>query len=164
MFHKHPQTESKELIDSKTIKGKEKRAHGKTISAMILGFMVAMMAAVPVFAKGSGDVWTDFGNGLLDIISGIKPFTTALAIIALVVGGLGCIIGGEASREKFKRAFPWIVGGAVIVLLAGPLAEKIIDSAGKHGSDSYSVTQSAGTGLIQLNSFLATVGLPIVNI
>lgn len=164
MFHKHPQTESKELIDSKTIKGKEKRAHGKTISAMILGFMVAMMAAVPVFAaKSSGEIWTDFGNGLLGIINGIKPFTTALAIIALVVGGLGCIIGGEPSREKFKRALPWIAAGAAVVLLAGPLAEKIISSADANGNgDQYKVGATAG--LIQLNSFLATVGLPIVNI
>lgn len=162
MFHKHLQTESKELIDSKTIKGKEKRAHGKTISAMILGFMVAMTAAVPVFATDSGDVWAGFGNGLLDIINGIKPFTTALAIIALVVGGLGCIIGGEPSREKFKRALPWIAAGAAVVLLAGPLADRIINSTGKYGGDTYKVTKSSG--LIQLNNFLATVGLPIVNI
>lgn len=163
MFHKHPQTESKELIDSKTIKGKEKRAHGKTISAMILGFMVAMMAAVPVFAAGT--VWENFGNGLLGIINGIQPFTTALAIIALVVGGLGCIIGGEASREKFKRALPWIIGGAAVVLLAGPIADRIISaSTSSGGSDKYKVAATAGSGLIQLNSFLATIGLPIVNI
>lgn len=165
MFHKHPKTESKKLLDSKTVKGDASTKHLRTFAAMATGFATAMMAAVPAFAdKNSDQVWYNFGNGLIGILDGIKPFTTALAIIALVVGGLGCIIGGEPSREKFKRALPWIAGGAAVVLLAVPLAERIIDAASNDGTYNGKYSGTLNKSEIQLNSFLATVGLPIVNI
>ena len=163
MFHKHPQTESKKLLDSKTVKGDASTKHLRTFATMATGAATALMMATPVFAKGT--VWENFGDGLLGIINGIKPFTTALAIIALVIGGLGCIIGGETSREKFKRAFPWIVGGSAVVLLAMPLAARIISASTESGgSDDYKVEKATEAAMMSLNSFLATIGLPIVNI
>lgn len=161
MHNSKKNNSEKALLDPKTIKG-EQHAHLRALSSMALGAVTAMTAAVPVFAD---DVWTNFSDGILGVIDGIKPFVTALAIIALVVGGLGCIIGGEQSREKFKHALPWIVGGSAIALLAPSLAEKIITASVNSGGNGYysSKGKASAKAVMQLNSFLAAVNLPIIN-
>ena len=161
MHNSKKNNSEKALLDPKTIKG-EQHTHLRALSSMALGAVTAMTAAVPVFAD---EVWTSFSDGILGVIDGIKPFVTALAIIALVVGGLGCIIGGEQSREKFKHALPWIVGGSAIALLAPSLAEKIITASVNSGGTGYysSKGKASGKAVMQLNSFLAAINLPIIN-
>lgn len=132
---------SRPMLDPGVIQKKEKRAHGKTLSAALSGAIVSAMTAVPVFAKGEAaststdDTWKNIGQGLVKFIDGIKPFVIAIIVLALVVDGVGCIIGGEQSREKFKRALPWIVGGSVIILLAGAIAQKVANISDNAGKD-----------------------------
>jgi len=78
-------------------------------------------------SKKPGAMWKQFGNGIVGIFTGIRPFVIALVVVALVVDGIGCIIGGEQSREKFKRALPWVIGGAVVILLSLSIAEGVIN-------------------------------------
>lgn len=84
-------------------------------------------------AKDSSSMWKQFGNGVVGIFTGIRPFIIALVVAALVIDGIGCIIGGEQSREKFKHAMPWIIMGSVVVLLSLSIATGVIE--GMVGTD-----------------------------
>lgn len=159
---------SKQLLDPRVIQKRERHAHQDNLSKSRMGFVTsatagvftAMNMAVAVQAAGNSGTgsssgptngfWKDLGTGLVGFIENIRPFVIAIVVLALVVDGVGCVIGGEQSREKFKHALPWIIGGAVVILLAGQIAVAIVNSAGNNKSGEYKqyITQAAGTGLI----------------
>ena len=84
-------------------------------------------------AKDSSSMWHQFGDGIVGIFTGIRPFVIALVVAALIINGIGCIIGGEQSREKFKHAMPWVLVGAVVILLSLSIATGVIE--GMVGTD-----------------------------
>ena len=84
-------------------------------------------------SKDSTSMWKQFGNGIVGIFTGIRPFVIALVVAALIINGIGCIIGGEQSREKFKHAMPWVLVGAVVILLSLSIATGVIE--GMVGTD-----------------------------
>lgn len=96
-------------------------------------------------------MWERLAEALVGFLDGITPLVVALVILALVVAGLGCIIGGQESREKFKKALPWVIGGAAIALLAGPIARQIVAGV---GDEDYSIS-----GLISFVKVASSVPL-----
>lgn len=84
-------------------------------------------------SKDSTSMWKQFGNGIVGIFTGIRPFVIALVVAALIINGIGCIIGGEQSREKFKHAMPGVLVGAVVILLSLSIATGVIE--GMVGTD-----------------------------
>lgn len=145
---------SKQLLDPRVIQKRERHAHQDNLSKSRMGFVTsatagaftAMNMAVAVQAAGTtptgvnqkeNSFWQSLGTGLVGFIENIRPFVIAIVVLALVVDGVGCVIGGEQSREKFKHALPWIIGGAVVILLAGQIALAVVNSAGNGESGSY---------------------------
>lgn len=73
-------------------------------------------------------MWETFGNTIVNIFDGIRPFVIALVTVAIIVEAIGCIIGGEQSRERFKHALPWVIGAAILIMIALTVAGGIVDS------------------------------------
>ena len=77
----------------------------------------------------TGQMWYNFGDQLVNIFNGIRPFVIGLVVVALIVEAIGCIIGGEQSRQRFKQALPWIIGAAILILMALTVAQGIVNGA-----------------------------------
>lgn len=77
----------------------------------------------------TGKMWYDFGNQLVNIFNGIRPFVIGLVVVALIVEAIGCIIGGEQSRQRFKQALPWIIGASILIVMALTVAQGIVNGA-----------------------------------
>lgn len=78
-------------------------------------------------AADTGKMWHSFGNQLVNIFNGIRPFVIGLVVVALIVEAIGCIIGGEQSRQRFKQALPWIIGAAILIMMALTVAQGIVN-------------------------------------
>lgn len=77
----------------------------------------------------TGTMWKSFGNQLVNIFNGIRPFVIGLVVVALIVEAIGCIIGGEQSRQRFKQALPWIIGASILIMMALTVAQGIVNGA-----------------------------------
>lgn len=77
----------------------------------------------------TGEMWYSFGNQIVNIFNGIRPFVIGLVVVALIVEAIGCIIGGEQSRQRFKQALPWIIGAAILIMMALTVAQGIVNGA-----------------------------------
>lgn len=75
----------------------------------------------------TGTMWNSFGDQLVNIFNGIRPFVIGLVVVALIVEAIGCIIGGEQSRQRFKQALPWIIGAAILIMMALTVAQGIVN-------------------------------------
>lgn len=145
------------MLDASVIQDREYRAKKNTIQETIKetgkhklaaglaacgGAAATAVLAVPALAEDSGNnkIWTNMGHGIVTVLNGIRPFVIAITIAALVICGIGVIIGSEQRRQQFKTAIIWIIIGAAVVLLAGPISQQIIKatSSSESNSDTYS--------------------------
>lgn len=55
------------------------------------------------------------------------PATVILVLVALVGCGIGMMCGQE-SREKAKKALPYILGGCILILLALVISKEIVSN------------------------------------
>lgn len=143
----------KKMLDSGIIQEREKHAHPKQAEsaananprvnpkvirsvAFSLGLLLALCLAIPAMAANgdSTDAWASFGKGLVGLFSKIKPFVIGLAIASLIINGIGVMVGGPEHKQQFKQGVIWTIVGAAVILLAGQLAEKIVEGA--QGGDS----------------------------
>lgn len=65
---------------------------------------------------------------LSNFIAWVQPATYIMVAAALVINGVLCIIGGEAGREKAKKALPWVAIGSVLVIGAVTFGSEIVDN------------------------------------
>lgn len=105
--------------------GKKKLARGISAAG---GLAVAAEMSVTAFAENdtSGKVWENLGKGLVSVLNGIRPFVIAITVVAIVILGIGLIIGSEQRKQQFKTALIWVIVGAAVILLAGPIANRIL--------------------------------------
>lgn len=161
------------MLDARVIQDREYRAKKDTVTEMVKetgkhklaaglaavgGAATTAALAVPAMAD-SNDIWGNMGNGIVSVLNGIRPFVIAITIAALVICGIGVIIGSEQRRQQFKTAIIWIIIGAAVVLLAGPISQKIVEATGSSeasGSDSYQnyLGTGKGTGMIAFASMI----------
>lgn len=73
-----------------------------------------------------GEKWENFANWWVILFTGIRPVVIAAATIAIIVDAMGILLGGDEARERFKRAFPFIVAGALIVSFALTIANGVV--------------------------------------
>lgn len=144
------------MLDASVIQDREYRAKKNTIQETIKetgkhklaaglaacgGAAATAVLAVPALAEnGDNQIWTNMGHGIVSVLNGIRPFVIAITIAALVICGIGVIIGSEQRRQQFKTAIIWIIIGAAVILLAGPISQQIINatsSSDKDGQKNY---------------------------
>ncbi len=111
----------------------EKMAHvGQKVHETITGVPAHAADRIDVGANkqvDTGKMWYGFGNQLVNIFNGIRPFVIGLVVVALIVEAIGCIIGGEQSRQRFKQALPWIIGASILIMMALTVAQGIVNGA-----------------------------------
>lgn len=157
----------KKMLDSGIIQEREQHAHPKKSEntdsrvnpkvvrsvAFSLGLLMALCLAIPAMAKSgndNGDTWSAFGEGLVGLFNKIKPFVVGLAIASLIINGIGVMVGGPEHKQQFKQGVIWTIVGAAVILLAGKLAQTIVDSSSTAaGSDSYGQYVKNAKGMIE---------------
>jgi len=87
---------------------------------------VSLQNTVP--AQEAASKFVNAAGSALSIFNGIRSLVVALVILALIFGGMGCIIGGEDSRHRFRSAIPWIVFGSCLMLFSLSIAGVIFHS------------------------------------
>lgn len=102
----------------------KKKKLAKGISAAG-GLAVAAELAVPAMAD---EMWNNLGKGIVSVLNGIRPFVIAITIVAIVILGIGLIIGSEQRKQQFKTALIWVIVGAAVILLAGPISKQIMNA------------------------------------
>lgn len=63
-----------------------------------------------------------------NVMSFINGGVWILVAAAIVICGLMCVTGKEDSRAKAKDRFPWILGGAILIVGAKEIAMSIIST------------------------------------
>lgn len=145
------------MLDARVIQDREYRAKKDTVTEMVketgkhklaaglaafggaattAALAAPAMAADPAVAATNKktDLWGNLGKGIVSVLNGIRPFVIAITIAALVICGIGVIIGSEQRRQQFKTAIIWIIIGAAVVLLAGPISGRIVDATDAAGN------------------------------
>lgn len=134
------------VLETMSESGKKKLAAGISAAG---GLAVAAEMAIPAMADDG--IWNNLGTGLVRVLNGIRPFVIAITIVAIVLLGIGLIIGSEQRKQQFKTALIWVIVGAAIILLAGPISKQILNAVGgsHQGSDYDSYLTGDQTNLIQ---------------
>lgn len=144
------------MLDARVIQDREYRAKKDTVTEMVketgkhklaaglaafggaatTAALAAPAMAAPAVAAGNKqtDLWGNLGKGIVSVLNGIRPFVIAITIAALVICGIGVIIGSEQRRQQFKTAIIWIIIGAAVVLLAGPISARIVEATDANGN------------------------------
>lgn len=63
-------------------------------------------------------------TSLYNLINTWLPLVWILCFLAVVAGGVGCMVPSEETRAK-QKSFPWILGGAAVIAFATPIAREI---------------------------------------
>jgi|GEM_PF-4406817 hypothetical protein len=61
-------------------------------------------------------------NTVLNLINSISPFAYLIIAVGIIGNLIFTGVGGQESREKAKKALPWVAVSGVAVLLAIPIA------------------------------------------
>ena len=144
------------MLDARVIQDREYRAKKDTVTEMVketgkhklaaglaafggaatTAALAAPAMAAPAVAANNKktDLWGNLGKGIVSVLNGIRPFVIAITIAALVICGIGVIIGSEQRRQQFKTAIIWIIIGAAVVLLAGPISARIVEATDANGN------------------------------
>lgn len=77
-----------------------------------------------IFANTSSD-FSSINQGLNNLADTIRSFALPLSIIALMVGGILVIVGGQQGRQIGKLTLLGAVVGFIIVNYAEPIANMI---------------------------------------
>lgn len=164
------------MLDARVIQDREYRAKKDTVTEMVketgkhklaaglaafggaatTAALAAPAMAAPAVAASNKqtDLWGNLGKGIVSVLNGIRPFVIAITIAALVICGIGVIIGSEQRRQQFKTAIIWIIIGAAVVLLAGPISERIVEATDATGNRGNGYDSYLGTTMIKF----ATMG------
>lgn len=166
------------MLDARVIQDREYRAKKDTVTEMVketgkhklaaglaafggaatTAALAAPAMAAPAVAAPAGnnqtDLWGNLGKGIVSVLNGIRPFVIAITIAALVICGIGVIIGSEQRRQQFKTAIIWIIIGAAVVLLAGPISGRIVEATDATGNRGNGYDSYLGTTMIKF----ATMG------
>ncbi len=57
-----------------------------------------------------------FAENIYNLCTEVQPYTYVLAIVAFIVIGVMFVIPSEESRQKAKKALPWVILGVIIIL------------------------------------------------
>lgn len=57
-----------------------------------------------------------FAENIYNLCSTVQPYTYVLVIVAFLVIGVMLIIPSDESRQKAKKATPWVIIGAIVIL------------------------------------------------
>jgi len=87
---------------------------------MFKNFILLNASAEGVFTQASSSIENLLGRVDILLIAVLAGFS--------IITAFGCIIGGEQSREKAKKALPWVLGASFVILTAWNIAEAIISS------------------------------------
>lgn len=90
-----------------------------TATVKLSNAVPAQQAAIPI---------VDAGRRAFSIFSGIRRGVIAFLVIALVFFGIGCIIGDDSSRARFRSSIPWVLLGVMLVMFALTIASTIFNS------------------------------------
>lgn len=108
-----------------------------TAASIYLTLLSVVSTTAVAFAdEDQGSRWEKFANDLVSLFAGIRPFVIAVVTVVLIGDAIGCIVGGEQSREQFRHSFPFVVAGALIVMSALMLANGLVKTTGVDGWNS----------------------------
>lgn len=57
-----------------------------------------------------------FAENVYNLCTEVQPYTYVLAIVSLLVIGVMCVIPSNESRDKAKKAIPWVIVGVLLIL------------------------------------------------
>ncbi|PIR49229.1 hypothetical protein COU80_00570 [Candidatus Peregrinibacteria bacterium CG10_big_fil_rev_8_21_14_0_10_55_24] len=66
---------------------------------------------------------------ITDVMIAIVKFTALLAVIAIIIGGVYMIVGGESGVERGKRILLYTIVGVLIILIAGAVVSVFVSLA-----------------------------------
>ncbi len=62
-------------------------------------------------------------NNIQAICQAVMPYTVTLVIVAFVVIGAMFIVPSDEAHQKAKKAVPWVIVGAIVLLGAVSIAD-----------------------------------------
>lgn len=66
-------------------------------------------------------------NSLQQICQQIMPYATILSIVSFVVIGVMLIVPSDEAHQKAKKAVPWVVIGAIVLMGAVSIGTWLTD-------------------------------------
>lgn len=57
-----------------------------------------------------------FAENIYNLCSTVQPYTYVLVIVAFLVIGVMFVIPSDESHQKAKKAAPWVIIGAIVIL------------------------------------------------
>lgn len=103
-----------------------------TFLQVVVVFIV-LLGAFHVHAQGIGNplgTTQTIGELIQRVTQGVLTIASALAVLAIVIGGVRFFtaVGREDEVVKAKRIIMWAVAGLVVVLLAGVIVNAVINT------------------------------------
>lgn len=74
------------------------------------------------------------GNRTLSIFNGIRSAVIAFLVISLIFFGIGCIVGDDATRARFRIHIPWVLFGVMLAMFSLTIASAVFHSFYTAGS------------------------------
>jgi len=86
--------------------------------------------------KGSGKGTPSYGfyqvgSNLVTFANTLGKIIIAFLVLALVITGIQLIFGGEETKIKIRRVFPWLLGATGLVTLTFSIASVILKATGR---------------------------------
>ncbi|WP_346663775.1 hypothetical protein [uncultured Merdimonas sp.] len=57
-----------------------------------------------------------FATNIYNLCTEIQPYTYILVIVALIIIGVMLLVPSDESRQKAKKAIPWVIIGAILII------------------------------------------------
>ena len=57
-----------------------------------------------------------FADNIYKLCVTVQPYTYVLAIVSFIVIGVMFVIPSDESRQKAKKALPWVILGVILII------------------------------------------------
>lgn len=57
-----------------------------------------------------------FAENIYNLCTEVQPYTYVLVIVAAIVIGVMFVVPSDESRQKAKKAVPWVIIGAILII------------------------------------------------
>lgn len=68
------------------------------------------------------------GDRTLLLFTGIRRGVIAFFVVSLIFFGIGCIVGDDSSRARFRNSIPWVLLGVMLVMFSLTIAGAVFHS------------------------------------
>lgn len=57
-----------------------------------------------------------FADNVYNLCTSVQPYTYVLAVVSFLIIGVMFTIPSDESRQKAKKALPWVINGVILII------------------------------------------------